>query len=292
MVLNPISGGRNKESFIAWAQALLETYAWRHEIFHTTGENDLQKLKEAIAQYNPDRIAVLGGDGTVLLVAQAVKGKDIPMGIIPFGSANGMAAEMNLEADPKKCWHHFMMSHKLLELDIIIFNNEYPCIHIGDVGLNAHVIQGFENDPNRGMTTYAKHFINVVRKAEKMEMTLVADGASYEESGYMLAFCNARKYGTGVPLNLKGNPFDGKFELVLVRDINMKEILRAGATKFEESFYNHSNTWQLSVDSAHIRFKTPQLLQLDGELIGEFEELTIRVDKARALLLGGPQSPN
>ena len=152
-------------------------------------------------------------------------------------------------------------------------------MHIGDVGINAGIIESYSKDKNRGMATYAKYFIEEVKKTEPFSFTINANGRSTKEKGFMVGICNARKYGTGVPLNLKGNPMDGKFEIVVVKDINLNSLIKAGLSKFDEQFYDSQNGIVISTDKATISFDQPRLLQLDGEIIGNFSKLEIRILK-------------
>ncbi len=95
----------------------------------------------------------------------------------------------------------------------------------------------------------------------------------------MLDLCNARKYGTGVPLNIIGNPMDGKFELVLLTQVNAASLIKAGLAKFNENFLDNQTSKVLVAEKAKIEFEEPLLLQLDGEIIGDFRELDLEIVK-------------
>ena len=88
-----ISGGINKDPFINEAESKCKKYGIHYQIFKTTGTDDEKHLEEVLSRFRPDKVASVGGDGTTLFTAIAVMKKDIPMGIIPLGSANGMATE-------------------------------------------------------------------------------------------------------------------------------------------------------------------------------------------------------
>ncbi len=57
--------------------------------------------RQAIAD-GADVVGAYGGDGTVMEVAQAVQGGDIPMAILPGGTANLMSVELGIPKDLTK----------------------------------------------------------------------------------------------------------------------------------------------------------------------------------------------
>ena len=90
-VVNPIAGGKEKKD---WETAIREFFKESPcviEFFIQTGENDKASIKRHIDLLQPEVIAAVGGDGTVKMVAELVKETDMRLGIIPAGSANGLA---------------------------------------------------------------------------------------------------------------------------------------------------------------------------------------------------------
>ena len=101
----------------------------------------------------------------------------------------------------------------------------------------------------------------------------------------MVGICNSRKYGTGVPLNLTGNPMDGKFEIVVIKNIDSQSLIKAGLSKFDERFHDSQSGLVISTTEAEILLDQPRLLQLDGEIIGEFEKLKVNILKGAVKLI-------
>ena len=164
-------------------------------------------------------------------------------------------------------------------------NHKYYSIHIGDVGVNAQIVDAYEKDENRGMATYAKYFIKELKDIKAFDIKIEANGETINEEGVMLGICNSRKYGTGVPLNIDGNPMDGKFELVVVKKIDTHSLLKTGLSKFDERFHDSQNGIVVSTQKAEISFNQARLLQLDGEVIGEFDKLNVEVIKGAVKLI-------
>lgn len=284
-VVNPISGGVNKEPFLKLARQVCQKYGVAYHIFKTTGVDDHTQLKIVLDHFKPDKVASVGGDGTTLFTSITLLGTSYPMGIIPLGSANGMATELFVNPNPIEALKDLIMSQIVRGLDLIQINEKHHCMHIGDVGINAQIVKGYEKDTHRGMVTYAKYFMNELMHLKPFPVTIKTNGMIYDEKVLMVAICNARKYGTGIPLNIKGNPMDGKLELVLVKKVDTKSLIKSGLSKFDDKFYDNQSTTVLSMESGKITFDKPRLLQLDGEIIGKEKELRLRILKGVVKLI-------
>ncbi|MDW5290377.1 diacylglycerol/lipid kinase family protein [Formosa sp. PL04] len=278
-VVNPISGGVNKEPFLEEAQGLCNNYGIEFFVFKTTGTDDDKKLEAVLKTFKPDKVVSVGGDGTTLFTAIVLQHTNLPMGIIPLGSANGMAIELEVQQKPIEALKDIIMSDVIGELDMVVVNDLYYSIHIGDVGINAAIVNAYDKDEKRGMATYVKYFIEALSTVEHFKMTIECNNEILHTEGIMVGICNSRKYGTGVPINLNGNPMDGLFEIVIIEDFNVNSLISAGLSSFNEKFSDSEYKTTISTTKAKISFETPRLLQLDGEIIGEFKTLDISVLK-------------
>jgi len=276
-VVNPISGGVNKEPFLNDAQQLCNRYGVTTVIFRTTGKNDKELLHQVLEIEKPDKVAAVGGDGTVLFAAVCLLDSGLPLGIIPKGSANGMAKELQVNANAIEALKDILMSGVYAGMDLIRVNGKYYSMHIGDVGINANLVKSFSEDTRRGMITYSKYFVEELKKTNAFRVRVEINGNTIEELCYMAAICNSGRYGTGVILSNQSNLFDGKFEIVLLREKTINTFIDAGLTKFNESFFKPEHTRVFSGSHARLYFDEPRLLQLDGEIIGEFSELEVEL---------------
>ena len=276
-VVNPISGGVNKEPFLKEAKGICKKYGIPYEVFKTTGKDDLKNLKQLLSNVRPDKVISVGGDGTTLFTSIALLNTNYPLGIIPLGSANGMATELFVNTIPIEAFKDILFSEVIEGLDMVVVNKEHYSIHIGDVGVNASIVESYEKDKNRGMATYAKYFLEELKQLKPFNFSITANGKTINEKGLMVGICNSRKYGTGIPLNIKGNPMDGKFEIVVVEKMNTSTLLKAGLSRFDENFHDSQNGISISTTKAQINFEEPRMLQLDGEVIGKFSELNIEI---------------
>jgi diacylglycerol kinase (ATP) len=104
LLYNPLSGGRraSRESDIEAAAALLKDAGVEVTKLPTAPNGQAaQQAREAIAQ-GCDTVIACGGDGTVHDILQGMAGTYAGLGIIPLGTANALAHDLNLPFDPVK----------------------------------------------------------------------------------------------------------------------------------------------------------------------------------------------
>jgi len=278
-VVNPISGGRDKEVFIEDAKEFCFKYGIEVSEFYTTGKDDIKRLKEEAEHIHPDRVVSIGGDGTTLMTSLALQGSDTPFGIIPMGSANGMAKELGVPADPLEALQDLIISKIIVPLDLIRVNKEHYTIHLGDIGINAAMVENYSKEQSRGWLAYAKHFVDAIKNSPIFKVKIQIEDKEYEHEAYSVLIANTRMYGTGAIINPKGNPHDGKFEVVVIKQNDISGIINLGLTaiteKALEALKGYSDIYQ--TNHAIIKPLQPKVLQLDGEVIGKSDEIEAEI---------------
>lgn len=251
-------------------------------------ENCEQAIHSMLQQYQPHRVVVAGGDGSVKLLAGILAGSSVSLAILPAGSANGMAAELKLPAGITAALE-LAVYGEARPTDLIKVNNEW-CIHLSDIGLNALLLQYFEAIPQRGMLGYARAFFNMVREQEKwkrLKLLIQADGKTFHRKAFMAIIANATKYGTGAIINPHGKINDGIFELVLIRKLPLGEIIKM---LFTRKPFNPLNIEIIPCSNLIISTKQPGPFQIDGEVRGPESRVEAGIEPG-ALLLVYPNGP-
>jgi diacylglycerol kinase family enzyme len=95
-VINPISGGKSKARIVKLIEECFPSNTYNTAISFTERETHATQItKDALAK-GVDSVIAVGGDGTINEVAQALIGTDVPLGIIPYGSGNGLARHLKM----------------------------------------------------------------------------------------------------------------------------------------------------------------------------------------------------
>lgn len=271
LVVNPVAGGIDKSEIIEAASLFADKEGLNLALYVTTGIDDIAKIKVLYDALKPERVIVAGGDGTIKSVAESLQNTDVVFGIIPAGSANGLATDLNI---PKELGESLPIAFQSAsaEMDMIVINGR-TSLHLSDLGLNAELIKNYANSEIHGKWGYALQVFNtLVGIEEPFTATITANGQTVERVAEMIVIANSKKYGTGVIINPSGIMNDGKFELVVLKNIDLTIFSKiiTGNIPIESG-----DVEIISTDRANIKLHSPVSFQIDGEYCGRETELNV-----------------
>ena len=280
-VINPGSGPKARINWEPSIRAYFKQLPHLIEFFLLADKNDAGSLAYWIEKIKPDRVVAVGGDGTVSLVAQQLLGTNISMGILPAGSANGMARELNIPTNVEGAIK-VMLEGEIKDTDVIRINDSEICIHLSDIGINAQIIKYFEEGKFRGKLAYARMLIKALWKRRIMKVEIEMNGSLISTGAYMVVIANASKYGTGAMINPLGNLYDGKFEVVIVRRIALSEFLKL-FIRYRQ--FDPKKVEVFQTQSVRIETKRKVHFQVDGEYLGKIGSVKANIQPSKLKLI-------
>lgn len=275
LVINPVSGSiQDKTATVAQIQEVLENQQFQLEVWETTGEDDKEKIREKIKKDRYEAILIGGGDGTIKMVVEAVLDSDHKVGIIPLGSANGLATSLeiaNIDDAIEAVAHG-----EEIKMDAIMLNGELS-LHLSDFGFNASLIKKFEDGGERGMLSYFKSSLAQLFDIQPYRFEISVDDKTELVDAKMLVIANGNKYGTGALINPVGKIDDGIFEIIALDPVGFEDIVKISIALFVGNLNEMDSVriWQAS--KAEIRNLDQADFQIDGELLGKVEKVTVEV---------------
>jgi diacylglycerol kinase family enzyme len=277
LIVNPVAGGIDKSEIIEEISLFAHKQGLNFVLYTTAGKDDISKIKDLYDTFKPERVIVAGGDGTIKLVAEALEDSNVVFGIIPAGSANGLATDLNipesLEENLPIAFHNAFM-----EMDMIVINGK-TSLHLSDLGLNAALIKNYESSAIHGKWGYALQVVNtLIEKEEPFTATITANGQTVNCMAQMIVIANSKKYGTGVVINPQGTMNDGKFELVVLKNLDLSIFAKiiTGNIPIESG-----DVEIISTDRANIKLNSPVSFQIDGEYCGREIELNVAISSKK-----------
>jgi len=242
------------------------------DLFELPEDCSLEKIKEKIKSAKADRVVAVGGDGTLKLVSECLLHTETPIGIVPAGSANGMAKELGIPTDIEQSLDILDEGH-LQKIHVVKLNDEI-CIHLSDLGFNAYLVKKFDTLPQRGMLGYAKATWHALWNHKRMDVQLKLKDKTITSKAAMVAIANATMYGTGLKINPDGKLDDDLFEVVLVKDYSYLEIIKIWITKLP---FNPKKIEVFQTAEVKISSKHKAHFQVDGEYVGKLNTVEAKI---------------
>jgi diacylglycerol kinase (ATP) len=267
-VINPNSGSKSHD----WETIINAYFVHLHykiELYFLTKHTNLDTIKERIDTFKPTQAIAVGGDGTVKLVAECIIQTSIVLGILPGGSANGLARELGIPEDPIKALD--VVVHGITRKIHTTTVNDQLCIHLSDVGLNAYLMKKFESNGVRGMWGYMIASIKVLLQNSLMDIEMMIEGKKIKLKAFMVVIANATMYGTGAVINPIGNLEDEYFEVIIIKQISFLEVFKMVVS---HQSYDEEKTKVYQTNSLTMKSRKKVHFQIDGEYLGKINTVT------------------
>lgn len=225
------SAGKEDHSDADLAKTLREA---GHDVTHVVSR--LKDLTASLQQSPCDLVVVAGGDGTVGKVACGLAGWQVPLSILPLGTANNTARALELPRQAKKLaksWHRA----EAVPFDLGLLSDGALCSRFSEAvgfGVFAETIARAKrqaapaSDVEKTLRRDRKLFKNVAKTLAPRHYEVHADGQDLSGEYLLVEVMNVRYLGPRLDLSPKSDPGDGAFELLLVgteqRDALVKAI--------------------------------------------------------------------
>lgn len=186
---------------------------------------------EAVGKF--DTVVAVGGDGTVNEVASAIVDTDTSLGIVPFGSGNGLSRFLGIPMDTKDAIKN-LSSGRTEIIDSARINGQ-PFFNMAGMGFDAHISEIFSHGKKRGFISYIKSSIKEVVGYQPQNYHLDIDGKKYDYKAFMLSIANSSQYGNNVHISPKASLQDGLLDVCVIKpfplwrfpEMSMRMLIKA-----------------------------------------------------------------
>ena len=257
---------------------------WDARITHKFG--DATRITKEAVTNGVDLVAGYGGDGTQLEVANGVVGTDVPMAILPGGTGNAMAFEMNVPRDLTQAASLIVNSTNRRAIDMARIGDNFFMLR-AYTGVQAEERASRESKDKYGNFAYVAEGLKFATHRPEAHYRATVDGTEIEIKGMISYIVNAGASG-GISLpELRGvDVSDGLLDLYLIshdpkpiRNFT-KHVLKVGK---QEASIHHLQGREITLEA-----DPEQSVWIDGEEYGK-TPITAKV-MPKALQIVVPES--
>jgi diacylglycerol kinase (ATP) len=166
-----------------------------------------------------DAVVSVGGDGTLLEVANGLMGSDVLLGVIPAGSGNDFARTIGIKSTIRDALRVIRKKKSRL-IDVGRIKDNF-FLNVASIGFDAEIIYDLlkyrKIFPGRA-AYYMAAFFKFLTYKDK-EITLTIDGEKIQSKILLVAIANGNYYGGGMKVNPNGMLDDGYFNVIVIGSV-------------------------------------------------------------------------
>jgi YegS/Rv2252/BmrU family lipid kinase len=281
IIINPISGGARPDTARAKAQlalAVVETHGDRPEVFVTEGVGHARELARTAVARGMRLVMAWGGDGTINEVASALVFGEVPLGIIPAGSGNGLARELGVARRPERAIADALAAEPR-PMDVGEIEGRY-FVNIAGIGFDAHVASRFATARRRGFLGYAGITARALTSYVSQTYRISSGDTRQDVRAVLVTIANSAQFGNGALIAPGARVDDGELDLVVVEERSRFRTVRALPRLFNGTVAKIAGCRLTRIRNVTIEADLPMMFHVDGEPVAGGTRLRARVHPA------------
>lgn len=269
LVVNPAAGSNTSRS-LDRITSLLQKKA-SLSTFITKKQGDA--LEIAKGEKKTDRIIAAGGDGTInevingLLSSDDPETREIPLSIIPIGTANVLAKELGIPEDIDGAVHRiFSGSERKISLGRI--NGRYFSLMAG-IGFDAETVLGVKNDVIKKISGKLAHVVSGLKVLIHHNPAPIRIITSDKElHGYTAVIGNAKCYGGFFYVTPGASVTEPHLDICLFHGRTRADLLRFIIGVLRQKHLDFKDVDYVKASHMQIQSDSRVHVQIDGEYFG------------------------
>ena len=216
-----------------------------------------------------DLVIVGGGDGTLHLALQGLVETDLPLGILPLGTANNLARTLGIPADPLSACDVVAGGHRR-SIDLGWVNGRY-FFTTASIGLSVWITEELSAEAKRrwGPLAYALTAIRVMRRTRPFHAHIRWAGGERHSRTVQIVVGNGRYYGAALPVADDAAIDDARLDLYTLEVSHWWRLLAIAPALKRGRHGEKQQVEALRATEFEVTTRTPRSIDVDGELGGE-----------------------
>lgn len=260
-----VHGSRAANPALRRAVARLRARGHTVDVHVTWEAGDAMRLARESARAQPRAVVAVGGDGTVNEVLNGLQGTDVPLGIVPLGTANDFARQARIPENPESALG-MILRRDPVRVDAASLNGRW-FLNVSSAGVGALVtaLVSPETKSRFGPLAYALSSVRNLARLRSYRASFHAPGFHYTGGFLVLAVGNARLTGGGTAITPDASVTDGLLDVCVVEQMPRMEFARIGLAIRRGRHLDDAGVHYVKVPHLVVEGERPIPANVDGE---------------------------
>ncbi|MFO7914719.1 MAG: diacylglycerol kinase family lipid kinase [Candidatus Krumholzibacteriales bacterium] len=270
IIKNPAAGSFKKRELERSLEKNLAGVGVSMKVLEVDHSKPLRNQIEDNIHGGYDLVVAAGGDGTVAGVAGVLAGTDMPLGIIPSGTGNLLARELEIPLRTRKAVELLARDYSEKVIDVMCLDDRIFLSNIG-VGLSGVTIRNLSRSDKKiwGFMAYIGATLKNLGKVRPQRFTVEADGEIMVIRSPEISISNSGIINRMViPQSPEIRMDDGALDVCYVKADSIRDYPRLFLNLIRRKpHYTIIRSLQVR-NSITVESEKPADVQADGELMG------------------------
>jgi diacylglycerol kinase (ATP) len=290
VVANPTAGRGKGGKLIGKVDGLLHAAGVPHEIRISGSGEDLRRQVREAAGSGAKIVAVLGGDGSVGLAANALVGTGATMAVLPSGTGDDFARSIGV--GKLGVATQALVDPNVVPIDVVrlaVGAERRIYVNVAGAGFDSEV-----NEAANAMrwdlwatATYVAAVLKTLSRFVPAGFRVELDDEVVEGPHMLVVVGNGFRYGGGMRVTPDASVTDGELDVLLLRALPTRSFLRAFPKVFRGTHAHHPAV--RIVRARRVKMEADRRMQVyaDGERVGPLPAL-FEVEPSALPVVVGP----
>jgi len=262
------------------AAAIVDAHGTPAEVLVSERPGHAQALAKAAVARGARLVIAWGGDGTINEVASALVFGNVPMGIVPAGSGNGLARQLAISRTPVDAIRQAIAARPR-KIDVGEMGDRL-FVNVAGIGFDAYVARKFNEagTRRRGLATYASITGRALLSYASATYAIRVDGdeaCGPPVRAIVVTAANSAEFGNGAIIAPGARVDDGLLDLVVIEERSRVGTILRLPRLFQGTVDRAAGCSLRRVSVATIESDQPMDFHVDGEPVKGGTSLHVRV---------------
>jgi YegS/Rv2252/BmrU family lipid kinase len=226
-----------------------------------------------------DVVFVAGGDGTVMAAATAMASSGVPMAILPVGTGNLLARNLDLPLNDETACLRIGIAGRDRAIDVAGVADRKFVVMAG-LGFDAAIMRDAPEGLKKavGWPAYVVSATKHLRGRGMRVTITLDDGTPLQRRVRTVVVGNVGKLQGNIPLLPDAKPDDGVLDIVVISIRNVLDWIRVGGRVMRRADVPDRRMERFTAKHVVIEASHTQPRQLDGDVIEPGKVMDIRIE--------------